>query len=142
MIGRVVSTKMNNTATVLVERLKTHPLYKKTYVQSKNYLADMGVKVALGDMVEIVKVRPISKNKHWRITKVIGKSLAEINESKLKTEAEKVIAEVMPEPSDAKAMEGKEKEEVSKKNEELSNKKETVNKKKEIVKKEDKSKKA
>lgn len=97
MIGRVVSIKTNNTAAVLVERLDKHPLYKKTYVQSKKYLADVGVKAALGDVVEIVKVRPISKNKHWRITKVIGKNLVAINESKLKTEAEKVIAEVMPE---------------------------------------------
>lgn len=96
MIGRVVSTKMNNTAAVLVARIDKHPLYKKTYVQSKKFLADMGVKVVEGDMVEIVKIRPISKNKHWRIARVIGQDLAEINEKMLKAEAEKVIAEVMP----------------------------------------------
>lgn len=97
MIGRVVSTKMNNTVTVLVERMAKHPLYKKTFVQTKKYLVDDPIGVKMGDMVEIIKVRPISKNKHWRIIKVVGKNLEAIIEEKLKTEAEKIIAEVMPE---------------------------------------------
>ena len=97
MIGRVVSTKMNNTVTVLVERMAKHPLYKKTFVQTKKYLVDDSIGVKMGDMVEIIKVRPISKNKHWRIIKVVGKNLEAIIEEKLKTEAEKIIAEVMPE---------------------------------------------
>ncbi len=92
-----MSTKMKNTATVLVERMAKHPLYKKTYIQSKRYLVDALLEVKDGDMVEIVKVRPISKNKHWKIVKIVGKNLAEITEEKLKAQAEEVIARVMPE---------------------------------------------
>ncbi len=115
MIGRVVSAKLLKTATVLVERIAKHPLYKKTFIRTKKYLVDDSIGVAEGDVVEIVKVRPISKNKHWRIVKVVGKDLAEIVEKQQKEAAEKAVAEVMPEPSDAKAMAGKEKEEIVKK---------------------------
>jgi small subunit ribosomal protein S17 len=102
MIGRVVSTKMNNTVTVLIERVAKHALYKKTFVRSKKYLVATDGEVSDGDMVEIVKVRPISKNKHWKVVKIVGKNLAEINEAKLKVEAEKVIAEIMPEVKEKK----------------------------------------
>lgn len=97
MIGRVTSTKLSHTATVLVERVARHPLYKKTFIQSKKYLVDDAIGVKIGDMVEIIKCKPISKNKHWKITKVVGKNFVEIAKLKLKKEAEKVIAEVMPE---------------------------------------------
>ena len=97
MIGRVTSTKLKNTATVLVERIAMHPLYKKTYVQTKKYLVDDQAGVKEGDIVEIINCKPISSNKHWKIVKVVGKSLKEITEEKLKEAAEKTIAEVMPE---------------------------------------------
>lgn len=97
MTGRVVSTKMQKTAVVLIERVAMHPLYKKTYKRSKKYLVDDPIGVKDGDLVEIVKIAPISKNKHWRIIKVVGKNLAEIAEEKLKAAAEEVISEVMPE---------------------------------------------
>lgn len=97
MIGRVVSTKLKNTATVLVERQKIHPLYKKGFQRSKKYLADNLLGVKMGDVVEIVKTRPVSKRKHFRIVKVLGKRFLEITEEKLKKEAKEVIAEVMSE---------------------------------------------
>ncbi len=97
MIGRVVSTKLKNTATILVERIDMHPLYKKTYIQSKKYLVDDVLGVKEGDIVEIINCKPVSKNKHWKIVKVVGKNLEEINEANLKKAAEEVIAEVMPE---------------------------------------------
>lgn len=97
MIGRVVSTKMKNTATVLVERVAKHPLYKKTYIQTKRYLAEAGAEIKDGDLVEMIKIRPVSKNKHWKILKVVGRDLEAITEEKLKEAAEQVIAEVMPE---------------------------------------------
>lgn len=97
MIGRVVSTKMTGSVTVLVERVAKHPLYKKTFIRTKKYLADTVTDVKAGDMVEIVKVRPISKNKHWKIIKVVGKNLEAITKEQLKAEAEKAVAEVMPE---------------------------------------------
>lgn len=108
MIGRVLSTKSKNTATVLVERLAMHPLYKKTYLRSKKYLVDNQLGVKEGDVVEIVNCKPVSKRKNWKIVKVVGKSLEEITKQKLKEAAKEVIAEVIPEPSSAEASEGKE----------------------------------
>lgn len=96
MIGRVVSTKMYNTVVVLVERVAMHPLYKKTFIRSKKYLVDAGENIKDGDVVEIVKVKPISKNKHWKVVRVVGKNLVEITTSQLKAEAKKLVAEVMP----------------------------------------------
>ena len=97
MIGRVVSIKSKNTATVLVERRATHPLYKKTYIRSKKYLVHDLLQTKEGDMVEIVKIKPVSKNKHWQIVALKGKNLVEIAEEKLKESAEEIIAEVIPE---------------------------------------------
>lgn len=97
MIGRVVSVKSLKTVTVLEERLVKHPLYKKTYKQSKKYLVDDSVGVKLGDIVEFIACKPISKNKHWKVTKVLGKNFAAIAEDELKKEAEEIIAEIMPE---------------------------------------------
>ena len=97
MIGRVTSTKMQKTAVVLIERVARHPIYKKTFKRSKKYLVDDPVGCKDGDLVEIIKIAPISKNKHWRIAKVVGKNLSEIAKEKLKVAAEEIIAEVMPE---------------------------------------------
>lgn len=97
MIGRIVSTKMQKTVTVLVERQSIHHLYKKAFKRSKKYLVDDPIGVKEGDLVEIVKFRPVSKNKHWRIIKVLGKRLDEITEEKLKEQAKGVIKQVMPE---------------------------------------------
>lgn len=99
MIGRVISTKMQKTAVVIVEGKKMHPLYKKAYIKSKKYLVDDPLGVKDGDLVEISQVAPVSKNKHWRVTKVVGKDLEEITKEQLKVEAEKIVSEVMPESS-------------------------------------------
>lgn len=97
MTGRVVSIKMKNTVTVLVTRTSRHPLYKKTFVRSKKYLADDRVGVKPGDVVEIIKVRPISKNKHWQVMRVIGRNLEEIVSEQLQEKGAEEIAEVMEE---------------------------------------------
>lgn len=97
MIGRVVSVKSKNTATVLVERTAMHPLYKKTYLQTKKYLVDDLLGVKLGDIVDFVSCRPISRRKTWKITKILGKNYTEIAKAQLKERAEEFIAEVMPE---------------------------------------------
>ena len=106
--GRVVSTKLKNTATVLVSKIAMHPLYKKTFIRTKRYLVEDLIGVKDGDIVEIIKCRPISKNKHWKIEKVIGKDLAEIVEAQQKLAAEKIIAEVMPEEKAEELVEPKE----------------------------------
>lgn len=81
----------------MIESRKTHPLYKKSYVWSKKYLAQDDLGVKLGDIVEVVKVRPISKRKHWKITKVVGKDFIALGEEAMKEVAEEAIGEVMPE---------------------------------------------
>ncbi len=100
MTGRVVSVKMQKTVVVLIERVAKHPLYQKTYAQSKRYLVDDPIGVKMGDMVEVIKIKPVSRNKHWRIVKVVGKNLEAITQESLKQAAEKTIAEVMPESSE------------------------------------------
>lgn len=97
MIGRVVSNKMQKSAVVLVETVKKHPLYGKTFKRSKKYLVDDLLNVKPGDIVEIIKVRPISKRKHWKLNKVLGSSIKEIAGEELKKKAEEI----------AKAMAGK-----------------------------------
>lgn len=100
MIGRVVSTKMAKTAVVIIESVKTHPLYKKSYIWSEKYLVDDPFSVKEGDLVEFVKTAPISKRKHWRITKVVGSDLVAIATEKLKESAQEAIAEVLPEETE------------------------------------------
>ncbi len=96
---------MNDTVTVLIERVAKHSLYKKTYVRTKKYLVHTEVAVKDGDMVEIIKIRPVSKNKHWKVSKVVGRDLEAITEEKLKAAAEETIAEVMPEEKTEKSSE-------------------------------------
>lgn len=99
MIGRVVSAKQPQTVTVLLETTKRHPLYKKTYKSSKRYLVDDQIGVKLGDVVEFVKVRPISKRKHWQITKVVGQDIIALGKQVMKEVAEEAIEQVLPEES-------------------------------------------
>ena len=75
LIGTVVSTKMDKTAVVSVERRYPHPLYHKIVRATKRYKAhDADNSAVLGDVVRIVETRPLSKEKRWRIaeTKVRG----------------------------------------------------------------------
>ncbi len=70
--GIIVSTKMQKTAVVKVERIKEHPKYKKRYKVHKKYKADTGSKeFNVGDTVVIEECKPISKDKKWKIVKKI-----------------------------------------------------------------------
>lgn len=76
-VGRVVSDKMMNTVTVLVERRVKHPLYGKVMTRTAKYHAHVETGVAKeGDLVEIEETRPISKTKTWRVTKVLESVVA------------------------------------------------------------------
>lgn len=97
MIGRVVSNKMNKSAVVLIETKKRHALYGKIFNRSKRFLVDDPLGVTEGDVVEIIKIRPISKNKHFQIKKVLGKDLVALGEEALKIEAKEAIEQVLPE---------------------------------------------
>lgn len=66
--GVVVSDKMKDTAVVMVTRFVKHPKYKKYYKVSKKYKAhDAGNTKKIGEKVEMVETRPISKDKHFVI---------------------------------------------------------------------------
>lgn len=69
--GRVVSEKMQKTATVQVWRWVKHPLYQKRYRRSKRYHADNTLGAKVGDKVEIVQTSPLSKTKRWRVAKIL-----------------------------------------------------------------------
>jgi small subunit ribosomal protein S17 len=68
--GTVVSTKMQDTITVAVERYVMHPKYKKFMRRTKKYLVDdKGNTAKDGEKVEIRETRPLSKRKHFELVK-------------------------------------------------------------------------
>ncbi len=70
--GRVTSDKMDKTITVVVERKVKHPLYGKYLSRrSKLHAHDENNECKIGDLVQVVECRPISRSKSWRLVKVI-----------------------------------------------------------------------
>ncbi|TET79474.1 30S ribosomal protein S17 [candidate division TA06 bacterium] len=66
---------MDKTVVVLVERRVPHKLYRKIVTKrSKFVVHDPESRCQLGDMVQIVETRPLSKTKRWRVTKVVRKA--------------------------------------------------------------------
>lgn len=75
-VGRVVSTANDKTITVLVERKKRHPIYKKQIKQSKKYRSHDENNIAeMGDLVRIVETRPYSATKRTRLVEIVEKSI-------------------------------------------------------------------
>lgn len=73
--GVVVSDKMDKTVVVRVERLTKHPKYKKVIRRAKKFKAhDETNQCHIGDLVEIVETRPLSKDKRWRVTEILRKA--------------------------------------------------------------------
>lgn len=73
--GKVVSDKMDKTIVVAVERLVQHPLYKKSIKKTVKFKAhDENNDSHIGDIVEIMETRPLSKDKRWRVVEVIEKA--------------------------------------------------------------------
>lgn len=89
-VGRVVSNKMNKTIVVAVERLKKHPIYKRTYkVTKKFHVHDENNEGQIGDTVLIEESRPISKTKHWRLVQIVKRGSGVVP-------VEELLAEVDP----------------------------------------------
>lgn len=72
-IGFVTSNKMDKTVVVSVERRVQHPLYGKVVRKSKKYKAHDEQSCDIGDRVEITETRPMSRDKRWRVSKIIEK---------------------------------------------------------------------
>jgi len=89
-VGRVVSNKMDKTIVVVVETLKKHRIYKRTYKQTKRLQAHDEENICqIGDIVRIEESRPLSKMKRWRLIEVVKPSSGIVP-------VEEVLAEVDP----------------------------------------------
>lgn len=74
-VGRVTSSKMDKSITVMVERKVKHPIYGKYVKKSSKYLAhDADNTAGEGDTVRIMETRPLSKRKRWRLVEIIEKA--------------------------------------------------------------------
>ncbi len=72
LVGEVVSDKMDKTITVKVTRTFKHGLYGKIVKRFKKYKAHDEAGVAkIGDTVEIIECRPLSKTKHMMLNRVV-----------------------------------------------------------------------
>jgi len=72
LIGKVISKKMDKTATVAVERVVVHPLYKKRFKRIKKYHVHDDLGTQIGQVVKFVPSRPYSKLKRWKIVGIKG----------------------------------------------------------------------
>jgi len=73
--GRVVSDKMDKTVVVAIETLVRHPLYGRIVRRTSKFKAhDEGNECGVGDVVEIVETRPLSREKRWRVSRVVEKA--------------------------------------------------------------------
>jgi small subunit ribosomal protein S17 len=71
-IGRVVSDKSDKTRVVVVERLKKHRIYKRTYKQTKRFHVHDEENIShTGDQVRIEESRPMSRLKRWRLVEIV-----------------------------------------------------------------------
>lgn len=74
-VGTVISNKMDKTVVVAVMRSYRHPLYGKTIRRTKKYMAhDEHNTCQVGDRVEIVETRPLSRHKRWRVRAILERA--------------------------------------------------------------------
>ena len=78
LMGTVTSDKMDKTVVVRVERLVPHEVYKKYVRRRESFKAhDEKNEFRVGDRVEIVETRPMSKDKRWRVARLIERLAAQ-----------------------------------------------------------------
>ncbi|MEE1170088.1 MAG: 30S ribosomal protein S17 [Anaerovoracaceae bacterium] len=72
--GYVVSDKMDKTVVVAIEESVRHSLYGKSVKRTKKFKAhDEANECNVGDLVRIMETRPLSKDKRWRVVKIVEK---------------------------------------------------------------------
>jgi small subunit ribosomal protein S17 len=101
-IGVVKSNKTDKTIVVIVQTRKTHPLYRKQYADSRNFMAhDEKNEAEVGDKVRIVETRPLSAQKRFKLDKILEKPSLR--------QADRAVAEATPEVvADDEAKKGQE----------------------------------
>ena len=98
IIGVVTSNKMTKTVVVEITRVFRHPLYRKVVHSSKRVKAHDEIGCQIGDRVEIVESRPLSRDKRWVVENIVKKEIrtadtgvadlnVEVNEETEETEA-------------------------------------------------------
>jgi len=89
--GVISSAKMTGTVSVTVDRHVFHPIYKKRFRKSRNFLCDTnGLDLYPGDQVVITECRPLSKHKYFKVTE-ITKAAPRVSEMKEDASIDKVI---------------------------------------------------
>lgn len=74
-VGIVISNKMQKTIVVKIENRYAHPIYSKTLIKTKKYLAhDESGECNIGDQVLVEECRPLSKRKRWKLVQILSKS--------------------------------------------------------------------
>ena len=71
MTGVVTSNKMTKTVVVEITRVFRHPLYRKVVHSSKRVKAHDEIGCQIGDQVQIVESRPLSRDKHWVVESIV-----------------------------------------------------------------------
>ena len=75
VVGKVVSDKMDKTIVVAIADNVKHPLYKKIIKRTVKLKAhDENNECRIGDRVEVMETRPLSKDKRWRVVNIIEKA--------------------------------------------------------------------
>ena len=74
-MGRVTSDASEKTITVSIDRTFRHPIYSRVVRSKKKlYVHDENNDAKLGDLVEVMETRPLSKTKRWRLTKIVERA--------------------------------------------------------------------
>ncbi len=74
-VGRVISTAMDKTAVISIDDHVKHPKYGKVIKRSiKVHVHDENNECGVGDKIEIMETRPLSKTKRWRLVQIIEKA--------------------------------------------------------------------
>ncbi len=88
--GKVISKNMEKTATVVVERVVAHPLYKKRYKRTKKYHVHDEIGVEIGQTIKFVTSKPYSKTKKWKVVEVVKPITTNRLQSTAKKKSKKV----------------------------------------------------
>ncbi|MBP5639794.1 MAG: 30S ribosomal protein S17 [Victivallales bacterium] len=78
LVATVISDKMDKTLVVRVDRRAAHPLYGKVVkITSKCYVHDENNEAKIGDVIQIMETRPLSKLKRWRLVKILKSAVTD-----------------------------------------------------------------
>ena len=101
--GIVTSNKMTKTVVVEIGRTFRHPLYRKVVHSSKHVKAHDEFGCQIGDQVQIVESRPLSKDKRWVVETIVKHEIrtADTGLAELANESEEPVAQVNEAPTEA-----------------------------------------